>query len=418
MWARWLLSAAAVICWAMTAQAQNKINVEPVADGVAARIEELVERDFYRFVDFPSFAGKHPTNADIDKALADLKASHTRRFMPGTVDYYEVADIYGPWRGTSRLVFPPDGEAKYDGVGMNTAIIDGKRFVTDVYDGAAAKKAGIVVGDEILNIDGKPFDEIQSFKGLAGKTVRVSVRRTAKARPVEIPVAVASISPVRMYFDAIRASGRVIENRGYGIGYVRIWTLASRQTKDVVEALLRDGILSGAQGLILDLRGRWGGMSSELPAMLMEDFSEITITMRDGQSFGWQETWRRPIVVLVDEGTRSNNEVLACAIKKRGFALIGKKTAGVVLGGSAYLLPDKSLLMLAVGTVQVDGEVLEGKGVTPDIVVDAPIPYATGADPQLDVAVEQMTRELSSVTPWRLYPQKRPCSAIDSAVAN
>ncbi|WP_054309634.1 S41 family peptidase [Mesorhizobium sp. 1M-11] len=415
---RWFLSAAAVICWAMAAQAQNKISKESAADGVAAKIEELVERDFYKPVDFPSFAGKHPTNADIDRALADLHVSHTRRFMPGTVDYYEVADIYGPWRGASRLVFPPDGEAKYDGIGMNTTIIGGKRFVTHVYDGAAAKKAGILVGDEILTVDGKPFDEIKSFKGQAGKPVMVAVRRTAKAPPVDIPVAVTSISPVRMYFDAIRASGRVVENRGYSIAYFRIWALASRQTNDAVEAMLRSEILSGAHGLILDLRGRWGGYTDELPAMLLEDFADVTFTMRDGRSEKWRETWRKPIIVLVDEGTRSANEILACAIKKRGFAVIGKKTAGAVLSGRAFLLPDTSLLMLAAGTVQVDGEVLEGKGVVPDIVVDAPIPYAMGADPQLDVAVEQMTRDLSSITPWRLYPQQRPCSAIASAVAN
>lgn len=418
MRARWFLSAAAVICWAMAAQAQSKTAKEFVADEVATKIEELVERDFYRSVDFTSFTGKHPTNADIDEALIELKASHTHRFLPGTIDYYEVADIFGPWRGVNRLVFPPDGEVTYDGIGINTAIIDGRRFVTRVYDGAAAKKAGILVGDEIVSVDGKPFDEVGSFAGQAGKTVVVAVRRAVDGRPTNIPVTVASLSPVRMYFDAIRASGRIIENRGHDIGYVRIWTLASRQTKDTVEAMLRDGVLSGAQGLILDLRGRWGGLSSELPAMLMEDFSEITITTRDGQTFGWQEAWRKPIVVLVDEGTRSNGEVLACAIKKRGFAVIGKKTAGVVLGGRGYLLPDKSLLMLAVGTVRVDGEVLEGKGVVPDIVVEAPIPYSSGADPQLDVAIEQMTRELSSFTPQRLYPQQRPCSAIDSTVAN
>ena len=415
---RWFLSAAAVICWAMAAQAQNKISKESAADGVAAKIEELVERDFYKPVDFPSFAGKHPTNADIDRALADLHVSHTRRFMPGTVDYYEVADIYGPWRGTSRLVFPPDGEAKYDGIAMNTAIIGGKRFVTDVYDGGAAKKAGILVGDEIVAVDGKPFDEIKSFRGQAGKTVVVTVRRTAKARPIDIPVAVASISPVRMYFNAIRASGRTIENRGHSIGYFRIWALASRQTNDAVEAMLRNEILSGAQGLVLDLRGRWGGYSDELPGMLLEDFADIRFTIRDGRSETWRETWRKPIIVLVDEGTRSANEILACAIQKRGFAVIGKKTAGAVLSGRAFLLPDDSLLMLAAGEVQVDGEVLEGKGVVPDIIVETPIPYARGADPQLDVAVEQMARELSSITTWRPYPQQRSCSAMDSAAAN
>jgi carboxyl-terminal processing protease len=419
MRASWLL-ASILICWAFAAQAASKTDKEPVGDDVTKLIKEFIERDFYKPVDFPSFAGKHPTNADIDKALADLHASHTHRFMPGTVDYYEVAGIYGPWKSIYQSVFPPDGEAKYDGIAFNTAIIDGKRFVTDVYDGAAAQKAGILVGDELLAVDGKPFDEIGSFKGKAGKVVAVTVRRAANAQPMNIPVTVTSIQPVRMYFDALRASGRIVENSGYEIGYLRLWTLASRQTNDAVEAMLRDGILSGAQGLILDLRGRWGGFSSELPTMLLEDFSDISITMRDGQSFPWQTAWRKPIVVLVDEGTRSNSEVLACAIKRRGFTLIGKKTAGAVLGGRAYLLPDNSLLMLAAGTVRVDDEVLEGKGVMPDEIVETLVPYAMGDDPQLHAAIGEMTRQLSGVSPWRRFlpPERRRCAMETSTTSN
>ena len=142
--------------------------------------------------------------------------------------------------------------------------------------------------------------------------------------------------------------------------------------------------------------------------------------MRDGQSFPWQTAWRKPIVVLVDEGTRSNSEVLACAIKRRGFTLIGKKTAGAVLGGRAYLLPDNSLLMLAAGTVRVDDEVLEGKGVMPDEIVETLVPYAMGDDPQLHAAIGEMTRQLSGVSPWRRFlpPERRRCAMETSTTSN
>lgn len=210
---------------------------------------------------------------------------------------------------------------------------------------------------------------------------------------------VTSISPVRMFLEAINASARIIESRSRSIGYIRLWTLASSLTNETVESLMREGILSDAAGLILDLRGRWGGISSELPAILTDDFSDISFS---GQ--GWSrsqiEAWRKPIVVLVDEGTRSANELLACAMKRRGFTLIGKKSAGAVLGGHAYLLPDNSLLMLAISAVRIGGEELEGKGVTPDKIVDAPIPYAMGADPQLDAALEEMVAQLPNASPW------------------
>lgn len=420
MRAKWLLSLATVICWATAAQAANETAADALMGRVANKVEELVERNFYKPVDFPSFAGKHPTNADIDKALADLKASHTRRFMPGTLAYYEVADIYQRWLSRDlSSIFPPRGEVQYEGIGIATAVIDGKRFVTDVYDGAMAKTAGIRVGDEVLSVNAQPFEEIGSFKGGAGTIATVTVRRAAKAQPVDIPVMVASISPVRMFLEAVSASARIIEDAGRDIGYIRLWTLASPLTDETVETMMRSGILSDADGLVLDLRGRWGGISSELPEMLMEDFADISFTMRNGRSFSQRETWRKPIVVLIDEGTRSANELLACAMKKRGFTLVGENSAGAVLGGSAYVLPDDSLLMVATSMVKVDDEVLEGKGVEPDKIVEAPVPYAGGADPQLKAAMKEITKQLSGVSPWRnsQSPERR-CSAGGTARSN
>lgn len=61
--------------------------------------------------------------------------------------------------------------------------------------------------------------------------------------------------------------------------------------------------------------------------------------------------------------------------------LIGTKTAGVVLGGSPFLLSDGNLLYLAVVDVLVDGERLEVKGVIPDIEVPFTFEYAEGKDP-------------------------------------
>lgn len=414
---KWLLSAAAVICCVTAAQAQNKTGEELAADGVATLIKELIDRDFYKQVVFPSFAGKQPTNADIDKALADLHASHTRRLMPGTVDYYEVADIFGPQLGSNgRFAFPPFGDVRYDGIGIATAVIEGKVFVTDVYDGSIASVAGILVGDEIVTVDGKPFDEIKSFEDRAGKISTVTIRRVEGAPSTNVSVMVMPLSPVRMYLEAISSSARIIESRGRNIGYVRLWTFGSPLTNETVEAIMRDGILSQAEGLVLDLRGRWGGISTELPPILMEDSAEISSTRRDGYSFPQREIWRKPIVVLIDEGTRSAAEVLACAMKKRGLTLIGKKSAGAVLGAKAYVLPDKSLLIAATSVLRVDGEILEGKGVVPDNVVDAPVPYAMGIDPQLLAAVDEVTKQLAGSSPLRRSKPKH-CSE-ESANSN
>lgn len=407
---RLMLCISALVLAAMPVQADDKQSDDSLEE-VARTIKRLVERDFYKSVYFPSFIGKRPTDADLAKALADMNVSHTRRFLPGTIDYFEVADIYRRRLGKQlKEIFPPYGEIRYDGIGIATQVIDGKRFVTDVYDGSVAKTVGILAGDEILAVDGKPFDEIGSFKGRRGQTATISLRRKEDAAPIDIQVTVTSIAPVELFDNAINASARMISRANHTVGYVRLWTLASPTTNENVEALLTNGLLSDADGLIVDLRGRWGGLSSELPNILIEDTADISFTMRDGDTYFDRTGWRKPVVVLIDEGTRSANELLACALKKRGFKLIGTKTAGAVLGGSAYLLPDQSLLMIASAMVKLDGEVLEGKGVQPDQVVDLPIRYAAGDDPQLEAALAEMQRQLSDGALKNAMVDHRQCS--------
>ena len=59
-------------------------------------------------------------------------------------------------------------------------------------------------------------------------------------------------------------------------------------------------------------------------------------------------------------------------------------------------MPGGNLLYLAVSGLEIDGEVLEGPGVAPDIEVARPIPFSAGADPVLDAAVETLVAKAKS----------------------
>ena len=78
-------------------------------------------------------------------------------------------------RDLARRLYPPRGEVVYEGIGIASKVIDSRRFVTDVFDGMPAAKAGIKAGDEILSADGKPFEEIGSFNHKTGQTVAMGV---------------------------------------------------------------------------------------------------------------------------------------------------------------------------------------------------------------------------------------------------
>ena len=60
------------------------------------------------------------------------------------------------------------------------------------------------------------------------------------------------------------------------------------------------------------------------------------------------------------------------------------------------MLPDDSLLIVAVADVYVDGVRLEDVGVAPDVTVPFDVRYAAGRDPQREAALDEMVRSLAA----------------------
>jgi C-terminal processing protease CtpA/Prc len=377
-------------------------------NAVIDRAVEIVDKDFYTTEPLPRFhaavqalidRGKtsdQPLVLDdaVNGLLSSLGASHTGRYTPDQVDYYELSDVfrYGMRRELRRL-YPPDGEVAYDGIGIASQTIDGKRFVTDVYDGAPAALAGVQAGDEILSADGAPFTEIGSFKGKVGDTVNLELRRTADGAPVTMPVKVARIQPLDTYVAAIDASTRVIQRGGKSIGVVHLWAWTSGRMTGLLNELLATK-LRDVDGLVLDMRSRWGGAPADAAELFVGRTADMTVKGRDRDVQYVNTRFHKPIVAIIDEGTRSGMEILAYSLKKNGIPLVGMPTAGDVLAATAYPLPDDSLLEIAVEDVHVDGKRLEANPVTPDITVARDIRYANGADPQMDAALTEMDRRL------------------------
>jgi carboxyl-terminal processing protease len=403
-----LARAAAILIvplWLSSASAEM---LRPAGDPVLDRTVELVERNFFDTDALPAFraavaelkaeAADAPVLRDeaIDRALASLAMSHTARYTQDRVDYYELADVfrYAIRRDTRRL-FPTEGTVIYEGIGIASAVIDGARFVTDVYDGGPAAEAGLMAGDQILAVDGAPFEEIGSFRGKAGEIVQLLVRRTADAAPIVVSVAVAKLQPQEAFLKAIADSIRIVESDGRRIGVIHLWMYTSTEVTQILNRELGGGRLADVDGLILDLRSRWGGAPADAAEIFVGGTGNMVMTGRNSEPRYVNTRFDRPVVAVIDEGSRSGMEIYAHALKKNGIPLVGVTTARAVVAGTAYLLPDDSLLVLAVSDVHVDGERLEGRGVDPDIVVPFDIRHAAGADPQMDAALAEMGRLLA-----------------------
>ncbi len=324
----------------------------------------------------------------INRMLGELGASHTAYLTADDAAYYDIADIFsGALRRELPRVFP-DGEVSYVGIGALTERIGDKVFISGLLADFPAREAGLRTGDEIVAADGTPFDPIRSFAGKAGQNVTLTIRRTPAAATEDFAVMPERINPNKAYLKAIAASARIIEVGGRKIGYIRMWSYAGREYQHALEEAISAGALKDADALIWDLRGGWGGAQPSYLDVFDPRGPVMTVTGRSGRRDIVNARWRKPVVLLIDGGTRSGKEILAYGFKKYGFGpVVGTRTKGDVLAASAFMLSNGSLLELAVDDVRVDGERLEGVGVTPTVEVPFQLEYSAGDDPQLEHAL-------------------------------
>jgi carboxyl-terminal processing protease len=358
-------------------------------DWPAAR-ERCVER-------LKGVTGLRERAREINAMLAELRTSHTHLYTADEREYYELLDIFTAALAEDLKRVFADGVVRYIGIGIAVTEIDGRFFIADVLEGSPAQSSGLVTGDEIVSAGGRPFHPLHSFKEAAGEIVTLQVRRTRdQAQPMDVAVAPQLIVPHEMFLESVRHSARVIERDGRRLAYVRIRSYASETYHELLIELLSTEPLRSCDGLILDIRGGWGGANPEYLNIFNRDVPPLELIGRDGKTTTIHRQWRKPVVLLVDGGTRSGKEVLAHAFKTRGIGkIVGTRTAGAVMGGKPFLLSDGSLLIVAVSDVRVDGVRLEGVGGGPDVVVERGDIRAQGAtDPQLDRAVDVLSEEL------------------------
>ncbi len=334
--------------------------------------------------------------AVINAMLAELHASHMGYFTPADPAYYQLADIFGGTERDDAKRFFDGNEVRYPGIGIFTRVIDGRTFVSGVMEGLPGAKVDLRTGDEIVGVEGGPFEPVASFVNKVGQPVNLIIRRNADSAPQPLTMTPVSIQPNGAFLSAMRDSARIIESGGLKIGYVHVWSYAGRQYQNLLEELVSEGVLKVADALIWDLRDGWGGAQPDY----LDIFAPGPIMTMDGRRANddhiFNANWRRPAVALVNGGTRSGKEVLTYGFKKYGYGeVVGTRTAGALLAGRTFYLSDGSLLLIAVADVAVDGERLEGRGVDPSIEVPFDLRYTAGADPQLGRAVEVLTQKLS-----------------------
>jgi tricorn protease len=185
-----------------------------------------------------------------------------------------------------------------------------------------------------------------------------------------------------------------VETLGRGqIGYLHLRAMGGEDWTEFVRGFYP---VFDRAGLIIDARhNRGGNIDSWVLEKLMRRAWFFWQPRLGAPSWAMQQAFRGHMVVLVDQNTASDGEVLAEGFRRLGLGkVIGMRTwGGEIWLSSSNVLVDKGIATAAeLGVYGPEGKwLIEGHGVEPDLVVDN-LPAATfgGADAQLDAAVKHL----------------------------
>lgn len=308
----------------------------------------------------------------INTMLGELKASHTGYLTQDDAEYYMLSSVMaGDLQGRKVEQIGVMGRQEASGF-----------FVAGVLDGGPAEKAGIKSGDQLVAADGEPFTSAGSFRGKEGKSVSVRLRRGGQEDLRTVTVMPEKRNVLKAFLDATRESARVLNVEGKRLGYVHLWTMGNDAFREALDSLVLHKLYD-TDGLILDLRDGYGG----IPWGYSDVFVRPDVTweqqMRGENPLSRHTGYGKPMVVLINGGTRSAKEFLTYQFKAAKRAtVVGTRTAGAFLGAGAYQINDDALLELPVVGLRLDKIRLEGAGVAPDILVRSEASY-TERDTQL-----------------------------------
>ncbi len=227
-------------------------------------------------------------------------------------------------------------EGKYSGIGSVMKMVDSVITIIDLYEDGPSMKAGLKVGDQIIEVEGK------STLGKSSKEI-VNIVRGAPGTPLDFKIkryGESGTKDITIMRDEIN-----ISNVPYSglldkdIAYIHLSTFTENAGKNVKNALkkLKDSV--DVKGVILDLRGNGGGLLREAIALVnvFVDANEELVYTK-GKVKEKNKTYHTlnkgfdtevPLVVLINGRSASASEIVSGSIQDldRGV-LIGQKSFG------------------------------------------------------------------------------------------
>ena len=260
--------------------------------------------------------------------------------------------------------------------GLGIEITTDKSFIKVVspIDDTPAQKAGVQAGDYITHLDGVSVidmtlkEAIDIMRGEVGASITLTiVRGTENPFDIEIERDIIKVQSVKH---------RLIDD----IGVLRISTFNEQTTpglKKIIEEL--ESSDNPPIGYVLDLRNNPGGLLTEsisVSDVFLEQGEIVSIRGREKKDVEVYSAKKgdlinkKPLIVLINEGSASASEIVAGALQDHDRAVImGIKSFGK--GSVQTIVPiDSGAIRLTIAKYYTpSGDSIQAIGIEPDIIV-------------------------------------------------
>lgn len=249
-----------------------------------------------------------------------------------------------------------DLKGSFSGVGIEFTIRKDTIHVQNVVKNGPAQRAGILAGDKIVSVDGKPFvgkivtneEAMRRLKGPKDTKVKLGVMRYGQKAVKYFTVTRGDIPQ-----KSITATYMLDKNTGY----IKVKSFGETTYPEMLIALAKLS-QEGFTNLVIDLRDNTGGYMNSAIQMANEFLPKdklIVYTIgrksprQNFPSDGHGSYQMIPLVVLINEGSASASEIFAGAMQDNDRAtIIGRRSFGKGLVQQQLSFPDGSMIRLTI----------------------------------------------------------------------
>ena len=240
---------------------------------------------------------------------------------------------YFPETKMEDVRFMQTGE--YGGVGASIETRNGQTIVVDLLEGEPAEQVGLQLGDVVMRVNGRDLAGLDQnqigdlLQGATGTDVTVDIQR-----PGTREILTFELQRQKVKVPDVPYQGMLSETTGY----LALNSFTKTASFEVRKALMNLTDSLGAEQVVIDLRGNGGGLLREAIAMVnlfVGKGQEVVSTK--GKTPDWNKSYKTranalrpdlPIAILVDGKSASASEIVAGTLQDLD--------RGVVVGSESF----------------------------------------------------------------------------------